>query len=43
MAPTDNDRSAARGSYELGQPEETGGEGTLASSADRWRTRDLID
>jgi beta-galactosidase len=41
-APTDNDRSAARGSYELGQPEETGGEGVPGpSSADRWRTRGL--
>ena len=41
-APTDNDRSAARGSYELGRPEDTGGEGVPGpSSADRWRTRGL--
>jgi beta-galactosidase len=41
-APTDNDRSAARGSYELGRPEDTGGEGVPGpSSADRWRRRGL--
>ncbi|HWI01577.1 MAG TPA: glycoside hydrolase family 2 TIM barrel-domain containing protein, partial [Propionibacteriaceae bacterium] len=41
-APTDNDRSSARGSFELGRPEDTGGEGVPgASSADRWRKRGL--
>ena len=41
-APTDNDRSSARGSFELGRPEDTGGEGLPGpSSANRWRTRGL--
>ena len=41
-APTDNDRSSARGSFELGRPEDTGGEGAPGpSSADRWRSRGL--
>jgi beta-galactosidase len=41
-APTDNDRSGTRGSFELGSPEETAGEGTPGpSSAQRWRDRGL--
>ncbi|HEY5822484.1 MAG TPA: glycoside hydrolase family 2 TIM barrel-domain containing protein, partial [Propionibacteriaceae bacterium] len=32
--PTDNDRSASRGSYELGSPEDTAGEGTLGPSSE---------
>jgi beta-galactosidase len=41
-APTDNDRSAMRGSYELGRPEDTGGEGIPGpSSEERWRERGL--
>jgi beta-galactosidase len=41
-APTDNDRSSARGSFELGRPEETQGEGVLGpSSEQRWRERGL--
>ncbi len=41
-APTDNDRSGFRGSYELGRPEDTGGEGAPGpSSAQRWRERGL--
>jgi beta-galactosidase len=40
--PTDNDRSSARGSYELGRPEDTDGEGTPGpSSEQRWRDRGL--
>ena len=40
--PTDNDRSGGRGSYELGTPDETGGEGAPGpSSAERWRHRGL--
>ncbi|HET8914371.1 MAG TPA: glycoside hydrolase family 2 TIM barrel-domain containing protein, partial [Propionibacteriaceae bacterium] len=40
--PTDNDRSGARGSYELGRPEETDGEGLPGpSSEQRWRDRGL--
>jgi beta-galactosidase len=40
--PTDNDRSGTRGSFELGSPEETGGEGALGpSSEQRWRQRGL--
>ena len=40
--PTDNDRSDSRGSYELGDPEETGGEGVPGpSSEQRWRDRGL--
>ena len=40
--PTDNDRSSARGSFELGRPEETHGEGILGpSSEQRWRERGL--
>jgi beta-galactosidase len=40
--PTDNDRSDARGSYELGRPEENHGEGPPGpSSASRWRARGL--
>ena len=40
--PTDNDRSRARGSFELGRPEETHGEGILGpSSEQRWRERGL--
>lgn len=40
--PTDNDRSSSRGSYELGAPEDTRGEGTKGpSSAERWRQRGL--
>ena len=38
--PTDNDRSSARGSFELGRPEETDGEGVAGpSSEQRWRER----
>ena len=41
-APTDNDRSSARGSFELGRPEETHGEGVPGpSSEQRWRERGL--
>ena len=41
-APTDNDRSSERGSFELGTPEATGGEGTPGpSSEERWRARGL--
>ena len=41
-APTDNDRSDQRGSFELGRPEDTGGEGAPGpSSAQRWRQRGL--
>jgi beta-galactosidase len=41
-APTDNDRSSSRGSFELGSPEETNGEGTPGpSSEQRWRERGL--
>ncbi len=41
-APTDNDRSDQRGSYELGAPEDTDGEGVPgASSESRWRARGL--
>jgi beta-galactosidase len=41
-APTDNDRSNARGSFELARPEDTYGEGTPGpSSAQRWRERGL--
>ena len=41
-APTDNDRSGERGSYELGAPEDTLGEGAPGpSSAQRWRERGL--
>ncbi len=40
--PTDNDRSADRGSYELGAPEDTLGHGVPGpSSADRWRRAGL--
>ena len=40
--PTDNDRSAMRGSFELGAPEDTGGEGAPGpSSEQRWRERGL--
>ena len=40
--PTDNDRSAMRGSFELGSPEDTGGEGIPGpSSEQRWRERGL--
>ena len=40
--PTDNDRSDLRGSYELGDPDETGGEGAPGpSSEQRWRDRGL--
>lgn len=40
--PTDNDRSASRGSYELASPDDTAGEGaTGPSSAQRWRRRGL--
>jgi beta-galactosidase len=40
--PTDNDRSSARGSFELASPEDTHGEGALGpSSAQRWRDRGL--
>jgi beta-galactosidase len=42
-APTDNDRSRARGSFELASPEETYGEGLVPapSSEQRWRHRGL--
>ena len=41
-APTDNDRSADRGSYELASPEDTHGEGVPGpSSAARWAERGL--
>jgi beta-galactosidase len=41
-APTDNDRAGERGSFELGTPETTGGEGTPGpSSEERWRARGL--
>ena len=40
--PTDNDRSGERGSYELGDPDETGGEGAPGPSSERrWRDRGL--
>jgi len=40
--PTDNDRSASRGSYELGSPDDTHGEGVPGPSSDqRWRERGL--
>ncbi len=40
--PTDNDRSSARGSFELGRPEDTHGEGVPGpSSEQRWRDRGL--
>ena len=40
--PTDNDRSDSRGSYELGTPEATRGEGAPGPSSDaRWRARGL--
>lgn len=40
--PTDNDRSSTRGSFELGDPDETGGEGAPGpSSEQRWRDRGL--
>jgi beta-galactosidase len=40
--PTDNDRSSARGSFELGRPENTDGEGLPGpSSEQRWRDRGL--
>ena len=41
-APTDNDRSNTRGSFELAGPEDTAGEGAPGpSSAQRWRERGL--
>ena len=41
-APTDNDRSASRGSFELALPEDTAGEGAPGpSSAQRWRDHGL--
>ena len=41
-APTDNDRSTFRGSFELASPEETHGEGAPGpSSEQRWRDRGL--
>ncbi len=41
-APTDNDRSEFRGSFELAGPEDTAGEGMPGpSSAERWRERGL--
>ena len=41
-APTDNDRSSFRGSFELASPEETHGEGAPGPSSDqRWRDRGL--
>jgi beta-galactosidase len=41
-APTDNDRSSFRGSFELGKPEERHGEGAPGpSSEQRWRERGL--
>jgi beta-galactosidase len=40
--PTDNDRSGERGSFELGDPADTGGEGLPGPSSDRrWRDRGL--
>jgi beta-galactosidase len=40
--PTDNDRGSARGSFELGRPEDTFGEGVPGpSSEQRWRERGL--
>ncbi|MCW2804710.1 MAG: lacZ [Propionibacteriaceae bacterium] len=40
--PTDNDRSDSRGSFELGLPELTGGEGAPGPSSERrWRNRGL--
>ncbi len=40
--PTDNDRGSFRGSFELGRPEETHGEGAPGpSSEQRWRDRGL--
>ena len=40
--PTDNDRSSSRGSYELGSPDDTAGEGAPGpSSEERWRERGL--
>jgi beta-galactosidase len=40
--PTDNDRGSFRGSFELGRPEETQGEGAPGpSSEQRWRDRGL--
>ena len=40
--PTDNDRSEMRGSYELGDPDQTGGEGAPGPSSEkRWRDRGL--
>ena len=40
--PTDNDRSDSRGSYELGTPETTRGEGAPGPSSEaRWRERGL--
>ncbi len=40
--PTDNDRGSARGSFELGRPEDTFGEGAPGpSSEQRWRERGL--
>ena len=40
--PTDNDRSEMRGSFELGDPDETGGEGAPGPSSERrWRDRGL--
>ena len=41
-APTDNDRSETRGSFELAAPEDTAGEGAPGpSSEQRWRERGL--
>ncbi|HEY0238560.1 MAG TPA: glycoside hydrolase family 2 TIM barrel-domain containing protein, partial [Friedmanniella sp.] len=41
-APTDNDRSGDRGSYELASPEDTHGDGVPGPSSDeRWRARGL--
>ncbi len=41
-APTDNDRSAERGSFELASPDDTDGEGVPGpSSEQRWRQRGL--
>jgi len=41
-APTDNDRSSMRGSFELARPEETAGEGLIGPSSEtRWRERGL--
>ncbi|HEY5980581.1 MAG TPA: glycoside hydrolase family 2 TIM barrel-domain containing protein [Microlunatus sp.] len=40
--PTDNDRSEMRGSFELGDPDETSGEGAPGPSSERrWRDRGL--